>query len=262
MHIHVFPKPILENEGDWSYKKLTKNFSLVFKNVKDASTKRGLIIILDTNFLKNKKAVRFLEQNRRWFHDFPLCFMFDFRDKDQLALIKKSKELGGKAIKFHPYLQKISEKDFLAVEQFAKIADKLALCVVIDCSYGTRNIYDYTGIKLAGYLADKVKVPIIMAHGGGMRVFDAMLVAMDSKNIFLDTSFSLFFWQASSVEEDFAYAIRKLGPTRWMYGSDTPWVSSGDSLKTIIAFFKRYRFSKEEIDSILFRTANNILNSK
>ncbi len=88
---------------------------------------------------------------------------------------------------------------------------------------------------------------------------DAMLVADDAKNILLDTSFTLDYYAGSSLDGDLAFAIRKLGAARWMYGSDAPFVAQERSLKSVRAFLKRHRFSDKDARQLLHKTAETLL---
>ena len=186
IHLHLSPIDVIGKESRLSYDDLVKKYKEVVTSVSDIGTKKGLVIILDTNFLSNPECVRFVTDNSDLFVNFPLCLTFDFRDSFSFKLLKKAKELGVKAIKFHPLKQRIAEKDYELAGAFAMEAEKLGLFVVVDCAYGTKHLYDYTGIKLAGYFSKKISVPIVIAHAGGLRVLDAMLIASDTNNIYID----------------------------------------------------------------------------
>ena len=98
-----------------------------------------------------------------------------------------------------------------------------------------------------------------MAHSGGALVLDALSLAMAANNLYLETSLSLDFWQGSSVEKDFAFAFKKLGSERCLYGSDAPFVGLKESLEVANDFFKKYNFAEKDIKNILFNTAAKIL---
>jgi predicted TIM-barrel fold metal-dependent hydrolase len=134
--------------------------------------------------------------------------------------------------------------------------------VMVCCSYGTRALDRHDGVRLTAALAGVVRCPIVMSHGGGRQVLDAMLVAADAPQVLLETSYSLPYYVGSSIETDFAFAIRKLGASRWMYGSDLPFVAMEDSLSIARHFFARHGFPDGDVDQILHDTAAALLDRR
>jgi predicted TIM-barrel fold metal-dependent hydrolase len=261
MHLHLYSSPEVAKEGDWNSIILDKNLKSLTNSLKELSIKKGLVIILDTNFLTNKTAVAYLRNNRNKLSNLSFCLMLDFRKAYFSHLLDLAKDLKVKAIKIHPYLQKIAPKDYEKVGKLAKKASALGFILVVDCSYGTKYLYDYNGIRLCAYLSNLISTPIIMAHSGGAQALEAFSLAADTTNLYLETSFSLDFWKGSSAEQDFAFAFKKLGSTRCLYGSDAPFVNIEDSIKTANEFFKKYKFSKKEINNILYNSAKTLLKS-
>lgn len=259
MHLHLYPSSELVSEGSWDAATLDKNLKFLSRRLNELSIEKGLAIILDENFLRNKEAVAYLRSNINKFSNLSFCLMLDFRKTDFSRLLGLAKDLKFKAIKLHPYLQKIGSKDYSLAGELVKKAAKLGMFLVVDCSYGTRYLYEYNGVKLCAYLSGLISTPIVMAHAGGALALDALSLAMDADNIYLETSFSLNFWQASSIEQDFAFAFKKLGSERCLYGSDAPFVGIKDSLKTANKFFKKYDFTKKDIDNILYNSAKALL---
>ena len=87
-----------------------------------------------------------------------------------------------------------------------------------------------------------------------------MLLALDKKNIYLDTSFSLPYYIGSSLETDYAFAYKKIGTHKILYGSDNPYVNPAISLKAHMSFFEKYNFSPKEIEDILYNNSQKIIN--
>jgi uncharacterized protein len=259
MHLHLYPSSELVSEGSWNMAMLDKNLKSLSRRLNELSIEKGLAIILDEKFLRNKEAVAYLRGNINKFSNLSLCLMLDFRKPDFSRLLALAKDLKFKAIKLHPYLQKIGPKDYSRAGELAKRAAELGMFLVVDCSYGTKHLYEYNGVKLCAYLSNLISTPIIMAHSGGALAIDALSLAMAANNIYLETSFSLDFWQGSSVEQDLAFAFKKLGSERCLYGSDAPFIDIKDSLKTANNFFKKYNFTKKDIDNILYNSAKALL---
>jgi predicted TIM-barrel fold metal-dependent hydrolase len=131
--------------------------------------------------------------------------------------------------------------------------------VMVCCSHGTRALDRHSGVRLAAYLSEQVSCPIVMSHAGGARILDAMLVAAAAPNLYLDTSYSLPYYLGSSVEGDFAFAMRKLGTGRWVYGSDAPFDDLTRSLQVTLEFLDHHGFRAREIEDVLYGTAAGIL---
>lgn len=183
----------------------------------------------------------------------------DFRRPDAEARLEQARASGVVALKFHPYLQRLVPADYDRASALARAADRLGMFVMVCCAYGTRALERHDGVRLAARLADEVRCPIVMSHGGGRQVLEAMLVAEDAPQVLLETSFSLPYYVGSSIDTDFAFAMRKLGASRWMYGSDAPFVTLADSIARTREFFDRHRFSAAEVDQILHDTAAALL---
>jgi len=260
MHLHLFPSSQIIKEGEWSLVKLEKNLISLSQKLKNFSIQKGLVIILDTNFLKNNGLTEYLKNANKKFSNLSFCLMLDFRKPDFKNFLHLAKNLGIKAIKIHPRLQKITQNDFRRVGNFAKEAEKLGFFIVIDCTFSKKGSYKYNGIKLASYLDNLISCPIIMAHSGGALILDALNVGMNSNNLYLETSFSLMYWRETNVEQDIAFSFKRLGSNRCLYGSDVPFVKIEDSIKITNDFFKKYNFSKKDINNIMYNTANRIFN--
>lgn len=260
-HLHLFPSPLIAKEGDWELNDLKNNLFRLSGDLEKRSIDRGLVIILDTDFIKNDAAMLLLKTRQADYPNLLFCFMLDFRAADSFDLLRRAKESGAVAVKIHPRLQKICEDDFATVEKFARAAERMGLFLIVDCAYLSRDLYKYSGIKLVAHLGGAISCPIVMAHAGAPFPLEAFSVASDSKNVFLETSFALSYWKGSSVEQDIAFAVKKLGAGRCLYGSDAPFISLCDSLQTFDAFSEKYNLSKAEIVDIMYNTANKILNN-
>jgi len=186
--------------------------------------------------------------------------LVNFRRLDLLEYLEQVAQSGVTAIMVNSYLQQIAEEDFPIVYKAFKFAEERGLIVCIDTSYGTSKMYTYDNMKLACFIADRIsKAPIVLIHSGGYRVLEAMLLAMDKKNVYLDTSFSLPYYMGSSLEADFAYAYKKIGTNRIVFGSDHPYINYGTALETHLAFFHKHQFSSGQVEDVLFNTAVRLI---
>ena len=177
--------------------------------------------------------------------------LVDFREFVFSDLDKMQKS-GISAIKFHSYVQKISDDDFSSALVCAKNAEKLSLPIFIDTSFGTTKMYQYDNLKLAACLLDEIKdVPIVLLHTGCSRALEAFLLAASCENVFLDTSFSVATYLGSSIEQDLSFSYKKIGFDKVVYGSDMPYVSCEKSLKSINTFFDNQNISLKQQEKVL-----------
>lgn len=224
---------------------------------KAAGLAGGLLVLLDPAFLRKSGAEKALKAAAA--DGFRLAVSIDFRAKDAEDLISLAARAGARSLKFHPYLQKITPADHARIASLCAAGEKLGLYPTICCSFGTRALRAHDGIALAAAAAERLKGPVVMAHAGGARILEAMLVAEDLKNVLLDTSFTLDYYAGSSIEGDLAFAIRKLGAARFMFGSDDPFIPAASALKSLRAFLRRHRFSDADSRRILADTAKSLL---
>jgi predicted TIM-barrel fold metal-dependent hydrolase len=190
---------------------------------------------------------------------FAYAVAVDFRRPDAIERLERARHAGAAALKFHPYLQRITGADHDRAAALSRHAEGLGMFVMVCGSYGTRALERHDGVRLAARLADEVACPIVLSHGGGRQVLDAMLVAADAPQLLLETSFSVQYYEGSSVETDFAFAMRKLGASRWLYGSDAPFVALDRAPAQTRAFLDRHGFSAADVDRIMYGTAAALL---
>lgn len=198
----------------------------------------------------------FLDRVGRDFKDRSITALVDFRRGDVCRYIDAACGAGVDGIKFHSYVQTITDGDFPAVVAAARYAAQKGLFICIDASYGSSKMYRCDNLKLAACIADSVTAaPVILLHSGGIRVLEAMLLAAEKKNVMLETSFSLPYLVGSSVEQDFAFAYRKIGCERIIYGSDYPYVPLERSVALMRAFCEKFSFSARDVEQVMYHNA-------
>lgn len=190
---------------------------------------------------------------------FDVSPLADFRDRDGLDRLRQLSQCGVRSITFHPYLQDLSREAWPAALAYAREAAHLGMFICVCTAYGSRNIYHIEVLPFATAVAETVDCPVVFAHCGGAKVIDAMLVADAYSNVFLETSFSLSYWLGGSVEIDMAYAMRKLGVGRWLFGSDAPFVPMAQALDDHFRFFGRHGFGDVDIEAIMGGNASKQL---
>ncbi|EMO15714.1 amidohydrolase family protein [Leptospira santarosai str. CBC523] len=185
--------------------------------------------------------------------------LIDFRGDNQEVVLERLASVGFRGIKFHPYAQEITSEDWERIVKITERAEKLNLAIFVCTSFGTSKMHKHNGISLACSISERVSnAPIILLHSGGARLYEAMLLADDKPNIYLDTSFTLNYFNGSKLFEEFAFIYRKIGPKRVLYGSDFPYMPLEESKSVALSLFERNGFSSKEIESVFYNNALEI----
>ncbi|NEO35145.1 MAG: amidohydrolase family protein [Moorea sp. SIOASIH] len=255
-NIHLPPHPNLLHEVNTTAYDTFSSLSNIKGMLSSLNVSGGNLMILDTEFLTRGFSEQLLQDIKAT--NLKCTVMIDPRHADAFDLVDKAASLGISGIKFHPYLLNLADHDFLRAVAVANHAGKLGLWTAVCCSYGTLKMYAVSGVRLLIALAEVIKTPIIALHTGGKLALDVMVIALDTSNVFLDTSFSIPYWIGSSVEQDIAFAIRKVGAKRCLFGSDHPYMDLSNSIQQTLDFLKKYQFSDMEIEQIFYKTTEEL----
>ncbi len=248
---------VIDNDRHLDEENLIRGFQHHLPVLKNLT---GINFLLFNTNLFAQSIQKFREITESHFNHISFTALIDFRRNDLQDYLRRVKEEQVRAVMVNSYLQQITSEDYKKVRELCTFARKHKLIICIDGSYGTSGMYRYDNLKLACHIADNIPdTPIVIIHAGGLRVKEAMLLALDKPNVFLDTSFSLPYYIGSSIEQDFAFACKKMDSDRIFFGSDTPYENSGDALNIHLDFFKKYRFSDSAIERILFTNAQKLL---
>lgn len=204
----------------------------------------------------------FISHALRSFGDASFTILGDLKAEQPIEHVHALKNSGISAIKFHCYFQRISEEQFPRVLQLATAAADRNMPILIDTSYGSTDMYRYDNLKLAAVLLKEVSsVPIVLLHSGGARAIEAFLLADACPNVYLDTSFSVPYYMGSTIEKDLAFAYKRIGVERVLYGSDFPYVGMDDSLQKTQEFFTRNGFKDSEIDVVISNSFSKVMST-
>ena len=186
--------------------------------------------------------------------------LLDFRRDDVPQAIERLVRAGVQGIKFHSYVQAITDSEIPAAVRAAREAAKRGMFIAIDASYGSTYLYEHDNMKLSAAIIREIKdVPIVILHSGGTKRWDAFLLTDGNKNVFLETSFTLPYYEGSQIEDDLAFIYRKMGIDRVLYASDFPAVTHSDSENCMKRFIKKYGFTDEESASIFTKNAEQLI---
>lgn len=166
-----------------------------------------------------------------------------------------------KGLKLHPRVQNISLEDPRVIA-LVQIAAELKLPILVDCFPQRVSTIAFEELipERIGELAARVpQANIILAHVGGCRVWDAFTVARAHENIYFDFSFSPIFFKDSSIQQDLAFVLRKVGAHRCIYGSDYPEVSFEEGVAAGRRLTELAQLSSEETAFFFGKTIISLL---
>jgi len=163
-----------------------------------------------------------------------------------------------RGLKLHPRLQNFSLDDPSLILLLQKAAD-MNLPVIIDTFPNGAGMDKSFPLLIDGIAGAVPKAKIIMAHFGGYKLWDALFVAKAHSNIFVDLSYTLLYFQGSSLEKDLGFAIKKLGSHRCIYGSDHPEMEIGKTFTASLEVLNRYQLSSQDMDNILGETISSLI---
>jgi uncharacterized protein len=255
-NVHLPPAPSLEHELNLQAFDAAASLAVIGDDMQRNGVVNGNLMILDCSFLRRGDGNLVAAAQALGLR---CTAMVDPREVGACDLVDAGAKAGIVAIKLHPYLLGLHDGEFPKAVALAEHAAAKGLMIAVDCSYGTRRLYDISGVRLVVALAERVKTPIIALHGGGPRVLDVMSLVLDSSNVYLDTSFSIPYWLGSSVEADFAFAIRKAGPQRCLFGSDRPYIPQQQAIRQTLDFMQRHGFGERDIEQLMSGTAQQLL---
>ena len=203
---------------------------------------------------KHEEIIKSLES-------FVISVCFDWRTKTDDVLIETLKSKKYKmAIKLHPRLQNITLKDFEDIGKNINGTDIDVL--VIDTFINGHLLQNHIGVELAIFLASEFpKKKIIVAHMGGHRALECVMLTKTLDNVYHDISYSINFFEDTSIAKDIRFICKKYNK-RVLFGSDYPYYSVSDSLSCIKRCFDKVDLSESEKNNILYANAINVFSMR
>jgi len=160
-------------------------------------------------------------------------------------------KLGYIGLKLHPRLQGFGVDDDQTV-RLVRYAGEMNVPVLIDAfPDGTHLMDGFSPLKYGALAKQCPKTRIIWAHMGGHYVIDFMMLAKRLPNVSMDLSYSLLYYQGSSVPGDMMYAMGSMKFARIFYGSDYPDRSIGTTLRMSLQLLRSQGVSEENVAKIM-----------
>ncbi len=173
------------------------------------------------------------------------------------ALRDGVERLGYIGLKLHPRLQEYGVDDAETIA-LVRAAGDIGIPVLVDAfPDGTHLMQGFSPLRYATLARECPSARIIWAHMGGHHVIDFMMLAKRLPNVYLDCSYSLLYFQQSSVPVDMVYAMRSMRFERIFYGSDYPDRPLKASLDMSLAFLRMQGLSDSEMARLMSGNARD-----
>jgi len=155
-------------------------------------------------------------------------------------------------LKLHPRLQKFDMNCSLLVE-LCRHAGDLGVPVLIDAfPDGSGLMHGFNVLEYSTLAKNCPNTRFIWAHMGGHHVIDMMMLAKRLENVYFDFSFSLLYFQGSSIPQNIVYAMNSMRFERIFYGSDYPDRSIETTLLSSIEVLKNLKVNDIQLEKLLY----------
>lgn len=255
-HAHTFPDKIAANTLD-HLSSLSKSryfakgtLSDLLIKMKEAGIDRSVNLPVATNLAQVEKLNSAFIEKSQSLYDMgiiPFGAMHpDFENPEKE--IKRLKEAGIKGIKLHPAYQGVPFDDirFLRIMDAAESHEMIVLIHAgIDIGIPGRDYADVNAIL--NVIKEISPARLVLAHMGGWGCWKAVEEYLCGAPVYMDTAFSIgkISWNNPSdthpdVKEnmsvsDFERLVKKHGPHRILFATDTPWAD----IKEYVGYIKK-----------------------
>jgi len=168
------------------------------------------------------------------------------------AELERLREAGIRGVKLHPDYQ-----DFFADEpRLFPLYRHIAALGFVTVFHAGRDIglpdpIHCTPRRLARVLPLFGEAPVVAAHFGGYLCWRDTLACLAGSGVYLDTSYSAGHMPPPWAKE----IIGAFGADKILFGSDTPWCGTAESL----AFIRGLGLTREQEDLIFYKNAQRLL---
>ena len=123
-------------------------------------------------------------------------------------------------------------------------------------------MFKYDNLLLVSLILEQVKnVPVVILHAGGLRAFEAALLADDASNAYVELSFSPIYYRNTSIYGRFVDIMSLLPSSKFLYASDYPYVDFPASLASTHDLLAAANYTSLNRDLVLFGNAKKIITS-
>jgi len=164
--------------------------------------------------------------------------------------VERLASLGLKGIKLHPDFQRFNIDDETMMPIYEAAEGRFPILMHMGDERSTAS----RPMRLAKVLDRFPALTVIAAHFGGYSMWDESLEYLVGRNVYFDTSSSLWFLDKAKAID----IIRKHGVRKILFGTDYPMWAYEEELKR----FESLNLTQEEKELILWKNAAELLNIK
>lgn len=148
---------------------------------------------------------------------------------DALEVVERLHALGVPGVKFHTGHQKFDFDDDRCRPLYRRIG-ALGMATVIHCGSSVRSPDHWVWPETVARVADCFQgAPLVCAHMGGGALDEKQMALLCSLPVYVDTALMA---ERMSLEE-FSRRVRRIGPSRVLFGTDAPWGRTGDAIRLV-----------------------------
>ena len=230
--------------------------SFLHKEMKRSNIERGLLLHLNVHRFPSNEVEAELKK-----YDNIIGFVnINPLEKDSCKQLEDAiTRKNFKGLKLHPRLNGYLADNKKAIELF-KLAGELGVPTLVDAfPDGNSLMLGDEPIQYGRLALSSPDSPLIVAHFGGHKVIDMMLIAKRIPNIYLNVAYTLLYYRSSSITNDLVYAINSMSGKRIFYGSDYPDRELKKSLDLTLDVLKNNDLSPDYIENIMYHNANDFI---
>lgn len=174
----------------------------------------------------------------------------DPKANDTIEKLEEYVKKGAVGIKIHPIDTKSTFND-PSLEDFYQLAEELGLPITFHTGVHGWYLKNYRPLLLDEIAQNHPKLPIILAHVGGMVFFnEALAVLQNNPNTYAGLVYNRKKGSLYLFPEQIKMLLMTIGPERIIYGTDFP-CSSLEDINEDIEDIKNWPITKEAKDLIL-----------
>ena len=236
-HVHV------SSDGGWFCTDVNASLDRLREEM-EAGPVSSCVILPVNSCISNDAAARLGEEDARLI---PFGELRLSDGKEAKESFREIVDLGLKGVKVNP---KFGNPDLNADGfrgTFEAIAER-GLPLVIDGFPSYERVAERNFPYDIGRLAKThPRLNVILAHAGGSRAMDVLLLMKAFPNIYVDISYSLVYYDGSPVIHDLQFLLRKVGAERIIYGSDFPEMEMNDYFRRCDGFLSFLTAEEKEM---------------
>lgn len=246
-HTHIFPTKIAEKavKSIGAFYDIPMGFSGISESLIESGNKIGVEKYLVCSAATKPEQVLsindFLYGECQLYKDEFVGFASLHPDMDDIeAEVERIIARGFKGIKLHPDFQCFNIDSERAMKIYQLVEGKLPILF-----HTGDNRYEYSRpIRLARVCDKYPDLKVIAAHFGGYQRWKESYDVYDSKNLFMDTSSTLYALDVDSAMK----MIDKFGVSQFFFGTDYPMWSHEEELQRL----QNLRLNETEMQAILY----------